>query len=92
MDHISTFCLSAVVFLSLPLPLFASVAIGASPTHRRSLMPWVWANVAIGLIAGLSIIAMFFPPVVAAAVASIAFVHCGAQMFRSISLSRHTSM
>lgn len=81
MDYVSVFCLFAVVFLSLPLPLFTSVAIGVSPSYRSSLMPWVWANVAAGSIAGLSIIATSFSPIIAATVASTAFVVAGLRCF-----------
>ena len=62
MEPFSTFCLAGLVFLSLPLPLFASAALGACPSARPSLMPWAWGNSFVGAVAGLLIIATPLPP------------------------------
>jgi hypothetical protein len=81
MEPISTFCLAAIVFLSLPLPLFASAALGTCPSARRSLMPWVWGNAIVGSAAGLLIVATPLPPWMGLAIGSTAFLVCGMQMF-----------
>jgi hypothetical protein len=84
MEPLSTFCFAALVFLSLPLPLFASAAVDACPSARRSLIPWVWCNAIGGGAAGLSIIASPTPPLAALAVGCVIFIVCGLQMFRCL--------
>ena len=86
MHPINTFCLAAIVFLSLPLPLFLSSTLGVCPSLRRPLVPWVWANVIVGSACGLLIIATPFEPFIAVGAASAAFILCGMQMFRQIAL------
>jgi hypothetical protein len=56
MDPFTTFCLAAVVFLSLPLPLFAGTALAGRVAGRRSIVRWVWADKACGTLAGLLIV------------------------------------
>lgn len=89
MDPVSTFCLSAIVFLSLPLPLFASATLGVCPSSRRSLMPWVWGNAIVGAVTGILIVATPFQPLIAVTVASATFILCGTQMFRRVALSNN---
>jgi len=61
-EPLSTFCLSALLFLSLPLPLFAGAAIKVYPLARRSLMPWLCCS-SVGLgVMGLLIIATPLAP------------------------------
>ena len=43
-ELLNAFCLAALVFLSLPLPLFASAALEVRPFARPLLLPGVWAN------------------------------------------------
>jgi hypothetical protein len=81
MDLLNTLCLAALVFLSLPLPLFAAAAIGACPTARRSLVPWAWGNSFALAAAGLLIVTTPLSPWIALAVGGTAFLVCGAQMF-----------
>ena len=84
MEPLHTFCFAALVFLSLPLPLFASAALASCPPARRSLLPWVWANAISGAALGLLILATPLPPWVGLAAASAAFVVCGMQMFHRL--------
>ena len=86
MNFVSTFCLTAIVFLSLPLPLFASATLGVCESFRRELMPWVWVNVVVGSLAGIMIILTPLQPLVAVTVASATFILCGMQMFRRITI------
>jgi hypothetical protein len=86
MQPLDTFALAAMVFLSLPLPLFASAALGAYPAARRSLMPWVWGNALGGAALGLLIISTPLPAWALLATASAIFVFCGMQM--SLRLAR----
>lgn len=81
MEPLNVFCLAALVFLSLPLPLFASAAIGACPSARRSLAPWLWGNSFVLSAAGVLIVATPLPPWVAVAIGGISFVVCGTHMF-----------
>ncbi|MBM4071352.1 MAG: hypothetical protein FJ271_20805 [Planctomycetes bacterium] len=81
MEPLNTFCLAALVFLSLPMPLFACVALKAFPAVRWSLMPWAWGNSFVLAVAGLLIVATPLPPWIALAVGATAFVVCGMQMF-----------
>lgn len=81
MEPLNTFCLAALVFLSLPLPLFASAALGPCPGARRSLLPWAWGNSFALAAAGLLIIATPLPPWTAFALGGTSFVVCGMQMF-----------
>lgn len=90
MEPESLFCLAALVFLALPLPVFASVALQACPSARRSLLPWVWSN-AIGSAAiGLLIIATGLPCLALLATGCVIFVICGMRMFQQ--LARIVSM
>ena len=90
MDPVSTFCLASVVFLSLPLPLFAGVSLGVCPSLQSSLKPLVWANALVGSVTALSIIATSFPPLLAVTVSAATFIICGMEMFRRIALSNNS--
>lgn len=81
MEPFSTFCLAGLVFLSLPLPLFASAALGVCPWTRRTLTPWEWGNSIIGSVAGLLILGTPLPPCIALALGGTSFLFCGMQMF-----------
>jgi hypothetical protein len=81
MDPLNTFCLAALVFLSLPLPLFASAALGTFPSARRSLVPWAWGNSFVLGAAGVFLIATPLSAWIVLAVCGISFVVCGTQMF-----------
>lgn len=91
MDPLSTFCLAGIVFLSLPLPLFASAALSACPSSRRSLMPWVWTNAAAGAVLGLLIIATPLPPLVELTLAGAVFMYCGMQMSTRLARLAHVA-
>lgn len=81
MEPLNTFCVAALGFLSLPLPLFASAALGAFPSARRSLVPWVWGNSFVLGAAALLIVATPLPAWIALAAGGTSFVVCGMQMF-----------
>jgi hypothetical protein len=80
MEPLGTFCLAALVFLSLPLPLFAGAALGEYPSARRSLLPWVWGNAAAGAFFGLLLVATALPPLALLGSGAAVFVLCGMQM------------
>lgn len=77
--------LAAILLLCLPLPLFASAVIGARPSLRRPLMPWVWANIAADSVAGILVVAAV-APLYGVALAGAALGVCGAGMFRQATL------
>ena len=79
-DPLNAFCLAALLFLSLPLPLFASAAVSARPSVRPLLLPWVWLNAIGGAALGGLIIAAAAPPLAVLAAAGTLFVTCGMQM------------
>ena len=87
-ESLNAFCLAGLVFLSLPLPLFASAAIGARPSARPLLLPWVWGNAISGAALGVLIVATSVPPLAALAVAGTIFVACGTQMSYRLARSR----
>lgn len=91
MELLHTFSLAALVFLALPLPLFASAALGACPVARRSLLPWVWGNALGGAVAGLAIVATPLPPWIALSAGAVIFLVCGAQMFHRLARTAATS-
>jgi hypothetical protein len=84
MDPVNSICLAAIVFLSLPLPLFASAAIASCPSARRLVMPWVWAHCICGSACGLLVIAAPLPPWWGLALAAAGFIGCGMQMAHNL--------
>lgn len=84
MDPLNALCLAVLVFLSLPLPLFASAALGACPAARGAVVPWAWGNSVVLCAAGLLVVAAPVSPWLAVAVGGTSFVICGAQMFRRL--------
>lgn len=80
MASLNTFCLVALVFLSLPLPLFASAGLRAFPSARRSLVLSVWVNSIVLCAAGLLTLTPL-PVWLAAAVGGTSFILCGMHMF-----------
>jgi hypothetical protein len=87
MAPFNTFCLAAIVFLSLPLPVFASAVLGVKPSARRFVMPWVWAHAGVSAVFGLTIITEALTPLAAVAIVGTGFVICGTGMFRSLATS-----
>ena len=79
-DPLSAFCLAALLFLSLPLPLFASAALSTRPSARPLLLPWVWLNAIGGTALGVLLSATAAPPLALLAAAGTLFVTCGMQM------------
>lgn len=80
MEPVHTFCLAALVFLSLPLPVFASAALRVRPAARERLFRPVRAN-ALGLgVAGVLLVTTSLPPLVVLAAGGTVFVTCGARM------------
>lgn len=82
MNALNSFCLASLVFMSLPLPLFASAAIGVCPSLRRSVIPLVWINTFIGATMGLLVAANSPMPLLLVAFACVTFIVCGIRMFR----------
>jgi hypothetical protein len=83
-ELLDTLCLAALVFLSLPLPLFASAALGVRPSARPLLLPWVWGHARSGGALGVLLIATSIPPLVVLAAAGTIFVAWGMQMSRRL--------
>jgi hypothetical protein len=84
MEPESLFCLAALVFLALPLPVFASVALQACPAARRPLLPWVWSNAIASSANGLLIIATGLPRMALLATGCVVFLICGMRMFQQL--------
>jgi len=83
-DPLNAIGLAVLVFLSLPLPLFASAALGACPTARGAVVPWAWGNSVVLGTAALLLVATPVSPWIAVAVGGTSFVICGTQMFRRL--------
>jgi hypothetical protein len=83
-DALNLFSLAVLVFLSLPLPMFASAALSARPSARPLLLPWVRGQaVSIGAL-GVLMVTTPVPPLIVLAAAGTVFLACGTQMFRRL--------
>lgn len=84
MDMLKTLFLAFLVFLALPLPLFASAALRICPAARTLVLPWVRGNSFALAASGLFIVATSLPPWIAFAVGGLAFLACGTHMSSSL--------
>ncbi len=91
MESLNTFCLAGIVFLSLPLPLFASASLGVCPSARRSLMSWVWGNSIVLGVLGLLLVTTSAPPLAELAAGCLVFLACGLQMFVRLARAKGAS-
>lgn len=87
MTLVHEFCLAAIVFLSLPLPVFASLVSDEFLAAGHRLKPYVYGNALAGAVLGLLVIATPLPELALTAIAAIVFMTCGAGMF--VALARY---
>ncbi len=91
MEPFNGICLAAVGFLSLPLPIFASVVLNVRPAVRKLIMPCVWINILVVVLATLMIQFSTWPltPVL---VAGGTFLVCGMEFCRRLAAHSPNSM
>lgn len=81
MTPVHEFCLAAIVFLSLPLPVFASLVSDEFPAIGHCLKRYVYWNTVTAAVLGLLVIATPLLELALTALEAIVFLACGAGMF-----------
>lgn len=84
MAFLNAFSLCAIVFLSIPLPIFLSAAIHVRPSLCGPTVKLVWINAAVCSVSATMIIATPVLPLIAVAIAAASFMLCGMQMFQQM--------